>query len=177
MNYDKINQINFDMDGVLTDWIYTFERVAGIKHDELSMLSRKEQLEHVEKMACEYSRHYTELPPIWSNLDCFKRLMKHRPDLSYKILTSVGKHNIEHLIEQKKYWIGLFWPEFDIDNMLFPIRSKDKAYYAKPGVVLIDDFQMVRDLFVQHGGMAVDGSNLESVRLFCDGLIKAKQAA
>jgi hypothetical protein len=135
------------------------------------MLSRKEQLEHVKKMACEYSRHYAELKPIKEVIDCFKKMIRLRPDVDFKVLTSVGKFNIEHLIEQKKECLRLHFPEIGVDeNFRFTIRSKDKAHFAGPGVVLIDDFAMVRALFVEYGGIAIDGSDIDAVSHFCDSL-------
>lgn len=172
----KVHTVFWDMDGVLCDWELGLYNLTGHTVESLSMLEKKEQLEHVKKMACQHGRHYADLPPIESNKIFFETMMQEAPDIDFIILTSVGKVNIEHMIEQKKDWLNRHFPDVDFDkNFRYTIRSKDKAYFADRGTVLIDDFEMNRNLFAERGGVSVNGADVDEMKQFFCAFLEAQE--
>lgn len=84
--------------------------------------------------------------------------------LKVEILTSTMKENPkrEELQQQKLSWVSAHDKIKDL-KVNFAVGSEDKQNFAKPGVLLIDDFDRTIGQFISKGGYALHYTNLTEV--------------
>lgn len=133
-----------DMDGVLFDWVEGFEAMYG----DLSQYS----LEDMKRIKAEIAKtdFYKNLTPLSEGFELFEHCKKLG---EVAILTSVGKYDSEKVVADKKEALMKvlgYVPEF-----LYTKSSKEKAKYAKEGVVLFDDRVKSVNPFKMAGGKAI----------------------
>lgn len=140
-------KIYVDMDGVVADFVERMETVTGKSMAELT----KDETEF-KKLKSELTGgdFFAKLKPM-KGLKLLKDFQK--AGLDFEILSSVGKYNSAQVAKQKKAWLKKhlgFAPKFN-----YTTSSVDKAKYANPNVVLIDDRTKSTVPFKAAGGQII----------------------
>ena len=125
--------IYFDMDGVLADFEAGFLKVSG---QDLSLLpddvfADKETKDKV----FAHPTFFIDLPVLPGAKDMVAYAMGYDADV--QILTATGYSNEDAVRAQKHKWIAKHFPE--ITEIHTVPKSTDKAQFAWPDVILIDD--------------------------------------
>jgi deoxypyrimidine-specific 5' nucleotidase type C protein (NT5C) len=134
-----IPQVFVDMDGVLADFDTHYKAVFGVEANKL--------LDNVDWEAVRARQgFYADIPPmpdmreLW---DFVSRLTPHPI-----VLTGVPS-SVAEAPENKRAWVRRHLGEnVEVRCCL----SKEKCLHAKPGDVLIDDWEKYRDLWIAKGG-------------------------
>lgn len=130
-------QLYVDMDGVLADFDRHYEEVFGV--------AASKQLDNVRwEWVREREGFYVEIPPmadmeeLWYAVEPFKPI----------VLTGVPS-SVTEAYDNKKAWVVRHLGEH---VPMIGCKSKEKCRYAKPGDVLIDDWEKYRHLWERAGG-------------------------
>ena len=147
-NKETINYIFVDMDGVLTDFLKGCESYLGhpLTNDEKGHTdydNRKEELTN--------KRLFANLPPMVDMYDLLAYI-KHT-GVDWEILTAAGLVNRELVVYDKKYWVDKYVDPSVVVNCTF--TGAQKAAYALPGNVLIDDRPKNIEAWEAHGGTGI----------------------
>lgn len=146
-----MKKVFFDLDGVLADWEAGFIDVTGIMLEEFNSKT-KQQRDEIKKVFLNKA-FYMGLKPIEMG---FKNLRSYiDAGVPVAILTSVGEHASEECAEAKKIWLESMVGEEVMKKIefLWVTTSEDKAKYAQPGYVLIDDRMKAIEPWVTAGGV------------------------
>lgn len=143
-----------DLDGVGADFIAGVLSALNHSMTEAEFQARRDSGAILRKIFEQDVHFFAKLPPIPE----FHKLiagLDHLP-VDWQILTATGQNHPSYKIarEDKIYWLG---KTFDIprSKIIVVERSSDKAVYANPQAVLIDDMQYNCDNFTKRGGHAV----------------------
>lgn len=141
------------MDGVLADLDRGLELMTGLSCEELqadkSILYNTHLPEYVynEKFAYEYPMKDAHL------------LIEYvcQTNIPVSILTSAGQFykEIHEVVRQKKYWIEQNFPILSYKPFTATTSGLDKALFATPNTLLIDDFEKNCIAFRKAGGNAL----------------------
>ena len=147
-NKETINYIFVDMDGVLTDFLKGCESYLGhpLTNDEKGHTdydNRKEELTN--------KRLFANLPPMVDMYDLLAYI-KHT-GVDWEILTAAGLVNRELVVYDKKYWVDKYVDPSVVVNCTF--TGSQKAAYALPGNVLIDDRAKNIEAWEEAGGIGI----------------------
>lgn len=142
-------QVFVDMDGVLADFDAHHGTVFGVRACKLA--------DNVDwKKVSAIPGFYADIPPmadmreIWD----FVAQLTPRPI----VLTGVP-HSVEEAPANKQAWVKRHLGE-SVEVRCCP--SKDKSLHAKPGDILIDDWDKYRDLWTGKGGRWITHTSAES---------------
>jgi len=85
-----------------------------------------------------------------------KELMKYAIDnfKTVKILSSIGTYNTTQIKKEKHAWVKKYFGRYDLDVILVP-KSSDKAKYASPNSILLDDRDKSINPFKSAGGNTI----------------------
>jgi hypothetical protein len=157
-------KIYVDMDGVVADFVEYMESVTGEKIDQLT----KDDVAFKKiKQKLTAGDFFSKLKPM-KGLKLLKDFQAAGVD--YEILSSVGKFNSANVANQKKAWLKKhlgFAPKFN-----YTTSSVDKAKYAKPNTVLIDDRTKSTGPFKSAGGQVILHKTYEDTKKKIDKLLK-----
>ena len=142
-------KIYFDMDGVLADWVAGFKNTFPIPYDEFNALP-KEKYDEYKDLIVNTPNFFFNLPPFRRTVNILKQLVADGYDV--EILTSAGKLNTPKVVKQKKDWLkkqGINVP------LNYTTNSADKAKFAGPDALLIDDREKSTKPFLAAGGKVI----------------------
>ena len=144
----ELNYIFVDMDGVLTDFLKGCETYLGhpLTNDDKGHSdydARKEELTN--------KRLFANLPPM---VDMYELIayIKHT-GVNWEILTAAGVVNRELVVYDKKAWVDKYVDPSVVVNCTF--TGTQKAAYALPGNVLIDDRPKNIKAWEEAGGIGI----------------------
>lgn len=143
-----------DLDGIGADFIAGVLSALNHSMTEAEFQARRDSEAILKKIFEQDVHFFAKLPPIPE----FHKLIAglDKLPLEWKILTATGQNHPSYKIarEDKIYWLG---KTFNIprSKVIVVERSADKAVYANPQTVLIDDMQYNCDNFTKRGGHAV----------------------
>ncbi len=146
MNRD-IPQVFVDMDGVLADFDSHYEAVFGIRPDKV-----KDNVDW--SKVREVPGFYANIPlmPDAMELWGFVSQLRKKPI----ILTGIPK-SIAAAAEDKMEMAARYFK----NTTVITCASREKSLFAKPGDILIDDWDRYRDLWIQKGGRWVTHTSAE----------------
>lgn len=150
----RLPKVYVDLDGVGADFIAGVLSALNHSMTEAEFQERRDSEAILRKIFEQDVHFFAKLPPIPE----FHKLIAGLEDLpvEWQILTATGQNHPSYKIarEDKIYWLG---KTFDIpkSKVIVVERSADKAVYANPRSVLIDDMQYNCDNFTKRGGHAV----------------------
>ena len=131
-------QVYVDMDGVLADFDAHHEAVFGVRS---STTADKVDWLKVRAVA----GFYLAIPPMRDMQELWRYLERYRPI----VLTGVPE-KVEEAAENKRTWVRRhLGPTVEV----ICCKSKEKCLHAKPGDILIDDWEKYRDLWEMKGGI------------------------
>ena len=135
-----MTQVFVDLDGVLADFDRHYDDVFGERPDKAA--------DNVDwQKVREIPTFYADLPlmPDAMVLWDFVSQLKAPPI----ILTGVPRLISEEAAANKRAWVDLNLGE---NVRMIGCRSRDKSLYAKPGDILIDDWEKYRHIWLAAGG-------------------------
>jgi len=131
-------QLFVDMDGVLADFDAHYEAVFGIHPSTAA--------DNVDwALVRSVPSFYLGIPPTGDMAMLWARIERHRPI----VLTGVPKE-VEEAPDNKRAWVARHLGEHVEVRCC---RSRDKCLHAKPGDVLIDDWDRYKSLWLDRGAI------------------------
>ena len=130
-------QLYVDLDGVLADFDTGYERAFGVRPDKA-----KDDVDW--NLVRGRPGFYRDLPPMPDLPALWTRISRYQPI----ILTGVPR-NVPEAADNKRAWVNIWLS----GTLVIPTRSAEKATYARPGDVLIDDWEKYRGLWEKAGGV------------------------
>ena len=143
-----------DLDGVIIDWNGGFKKISGglTGNEYESKYGKIPSMELIKSHGIEW----------WANLDWLpdgKELWKHINDnfVNVKILTATGRPGgyTSMARKGKEIWMKNNLPGVPAKDKLIVGRKGEKAQFAKPGDILIDDTPENINDWVQAGGVGI----------------------
>lgn len=129
-------QLFCDLDGVLADFDTHYEAVTGIPADKTS--------DNVEWDKIAKGHFYRDLPPMPDAWLLWQYIAPFKP-----IILSGVPYSIPHAASDKAEWVASHLGDVEIRCCF----SKDKCIHAKPGDVLIDDWEKHKQKWIEVGGI------------------------
>lgn len=139
--------VYFDLDGVLADWVKAFEAKVGIPIAVFNEYSHEERL--VVKEAHVRSDFFAALEPIEHGLKMF-RMFDSLANVNVEVLSAVGDVDPHVVGNAKVAWVKEHLGDHVPVHLVH--KSKDKARFAGPHAILIDDRDASLDPWVEAGG-------------------------
>lgn len=140
-------QLFLDMDGVLADFDKHHEYVFGYRPDRVA--------DNVDWEAVRrHKDFYLKIPPMVDAEELWKFAKPHNPI----VLTGVP-WSVEEAADNKRAWVKWY---LGPDVPVVTCASKNKCRYAKPGDVLVDDWEKYKDLWIKAGGLWVTHTSAKS---------------
>lgn len=141
MNY----KIYCDMDGVLTDFEYAYQKLTGVNLDG-KHLNGKSFWEPIDKAGTKF---WSEMKWMKDGHDLWDYIKKYKPKLlsapSNEDSSRVGKHE---------------WVERELPGVPLLLRSaKHKKDFAEPNAILIDDREDNITGWIEKGGIGILHTN------------------
>ena len=131
-------QIYVDMDGVLADFDAHHEAVFGIRSSTGADIVDWAQVRAI-------AGFYSAIPPMPDMRELWHYLERHKPI----VLTGVPEE-VEEAAENKRNWVRHYLgPNVEV----ICCKSKEKCLHAKPGDILIDDWEKYRSLWEAKDGI------------------------
>lgn len=155
----KITEINCDMDGVLADFDCAVASVYGKPIGD-TPLARREFWTWMAAYGKRGGRFYADLPVMHDASVLWSALHVLASGIPVVICSATG--HIQGVREQKLEWLKLHFGEAVARSARIVRNGKDKAQYASPTSLLIDDRQKVIDPWVAAGGIAILHTSAES---------------
>ena len=132
----RVMQLYVDLDGVLADFDSGYALLTGSRPDKAA--------DDVDwKLIRQTPNFYANLPPMGDMAVLWARISRYQPI----ILTGVPA-NVPEAAANKRAWVERWLP----GTFVIPTKSSEKATYARPGDVLIDDWEKYRPLWEKAGG-------------------------
>lgn len=132
-----MTQLYVDMDGVLADFDTGYELAFGVRPSK--------DADNVDwKAVRNYQDFYLNLPPMPDFTALWARIARYQPI----VLTGVPS-SVPEAPANKRAWVARYLPNV----LVIPTRSREKATYARPGDVLIDDWEKYRHRWEAAGGV------------------------
>ncbi len=132
-----MTQIYVDMDGVLADFGAHHEAVFGFRSDKLLDNVDWEKVRTVKDF-------YLNIPPMADMPELWDFIGRHRPI----VLTGVPS-SVAEAPDNKRAWIA---KHLGPNVPVVCCASKEKCLHAKPGDILIDDWEKYRAKWINAGG-------------------------
>lgn len=140
-------QLFLDLDGVLADFDAHHEAVFGFRSDKL--------LDNVDWKAVRATPGFYANIPMMPDAMTLWESVEH---LNPIILTGIP-HSVEEAEPNKRFWVR--W-HLGANVEVRCCRSSEKCLYAKPGDVLVDDWDKYRKLWVANGGVWITHTSADN---------------
>lgn len=135
----RIEKIYLDMDGVLVDYLANFIPLGKDKIDEEDIRNG----------------FFRDLPVLDGAFELMEYCQYFSPN-KVEILTSLGCKLPKEVSDQKQAWLESHFQIKRFENRFNSVyHSKEKAYYAAPNILLIDDREKSINPFIKSGGMGI----------------------
>ena len=148
-----MNIVYFDMDGVLADFDGQFTRLTGRKWDHNAQWSKEEKWEMISK----HPYFFRDLPWMKGALAMVQYVHYANPFSTYVpgIMSAASTH-IEQSADQKRIWLGRELPILNgRPNIHIVAHREEKAAYARPGAILVDDHKLNIEDWNAAGGIGI----------------------
>lgn len=143
--------IIIDLDGVFADFIRGVEDMTGKKFDASDEDAFDKLKQEIFK-----NNFFLNLKPMKDYMTLWNFVKKHNP----KILTATGEHHTSIVAKEKSLWVRRF---LGADVPFYHVvKSHDKAKFAKPNNLLIDDRKKSIEPFKKAGGQVILHKNAAS---------------
>lgn len=144
-----MTQVFVDLDGVLADFDTHHENVFGYRSDKL--------LDNVDwQKVAAVPNFYADIPPMQDMHWLWEFVSKLTPQPI--ILTGVP-YQVHEAVENKTAWVH---KHLGPDITVQCCKSKDKCLFAKPGDILIDDWEKYKQLWIDKGGRWITHTSAKS---------------
>lgn len=150
-NTGNLPELIIDLDGVFADFVRGVEDMTGEKFD-----ASDEKMFDRLKQEIFKNRFFLNLKPMKDYMTLWKFVKKYNP----KVLTATGEHYTETVAKEKSLWVRRFLGS-DVP-FYHVVKSHEKAKYARPNVLLIDDRKKSIDPFKKAGGQVILHKNASS---------------
>ena len=143
----KIKTVYLDLDGVLAD----FETAYNNSYSKKLQGTSIPELAKIKKTFSDI--HFFRDLPLVKNANKLVNLIYKYP-VDVRVLTSVGKHGSKENAIDKVIWLKNNFPKL-ANKFSYVTTSSEKAKFAKPDVLLIDDREKSTTPFAAAGGQVV----------------------
>lgn len=148
----RITEVNCDMDGVIAHFQQGVLKVfPSFEEGRTEAVKKQDRLmwAAITKHQKEGNHFWYELEPMPDAHELWNFIKPYNP----YILSAAGQPHFKAM-EQKIRWLNKYFqvPE---DRIRIVQRSHEKAQYAHPGAVLIDDKRKALDPWIEAGGIGV----------------------
>jgi hypothetical protein len=147
----KVPMVYLDLDGVLADLERGIKaRYPGTDMTDKKLLFNKLLPAYVEEEGFFHSPVMDKAIELVSQLVA----LMNRGKISLSILTSAGDfyHPISRVVDQKKRWLEVFFPDLKTVPFTATTCGADKSLFAHENALLIDDHYKNVDHFINAGG-------------------------
>ena len=157
-----INTIYVDVDGVLADFVQAVENATGQTIQELNAQNCDPIKDLLDR---ETPNGFFENLPYMHDFGEMGFLIGELIQANYKIrfLTACSETNFSAVLAQKYKWLERRF-YLDVIPLIGVARSRDKAIYANPYSLLIDDRSRSCEPFRKAGGHAIKHKSAEQTR-------------
>lgn len=148
-----MNIVYFDMDGVLADFDGHFTYLTGRKWDHNAQWTKEEKWEMISK----HPYFFRDLPWMKGALAMVQFVYHCTPFSDYVpgIMSAASSH-IEESAEQKRIWLGRELPILNgLPNIHIVAHREEKAAFARPGAILVDDHKLNIEDWNAAGGIGI----------------------
>lgn len=135
-----------DLDGVFADFEYKVAEIAGIPFQKIPKNSVWHYISEYDKDVAPF---FESLPVIPGSLKLFEFA---KNNFQYVFILSACGNTPRNAAEQKRKWCKKVFG--DVDTQIV-VKSADKAKFATPHTILVDDRHKSIDPWVQAGGIGV----------------------
>lgn len=135
--HKSFGQLYVDMDGVLADFDQHHENIFGFRSDK--------EIDNVNWAAVSSVPHfYLHIPPMKDMNELWDAISSYNP------IVLTGVPHISEAAGDKQAW-----GQTNLDPIpkIITCKSKEKCKYAKPGNILIDDWEKHKHLWIARGGL------------------------
>lgn len=148
----QIIEINVDMDGVIADFDQLADTLTKKYFQKtLEQASKREMWTAIGKFQKTSSTGFWQMLMPMEGSDLMMDFI-HNTGIDYGILSAVGNKGF-NANPQKLRWMADTFPQTPTIRLV--TSSSDKAKFAKPGAVLIDDRDKSIDPWVEAGGIGI----------------------
>jgi len=163
---DELVPIYFDMDGVTCDFDTHYTTLTGVQS------SQDEPSEITWARLDPHPTFFLDLPWIPGTKHMLQYL--HHAPIPYTLgIMSAATRFIPQCTEQKYGWLRRELPWMPTHNQVVVARKEDKAKYARPGAILVDDLQINIDRWIAAGGTGVLFQNVRQTMTDLQEIVKA----
>jgi hypothetical protein len=149
----KIKAVNFDMDGVMTNFIPSVKKITGKTVDEIEAMPEEEKYRYLSDFKKNgFFKKMIPMPYLNALVELMKVLREN--GIEVNVLSSAGNEHFDKCRADKMAWLRSH-VNFKFDNVRIVPKSPDKAKYAGAGIILIDDREKALKPFKAAGGIAV----------------------
>lgn len=145
----KYYKIYVDLDGVLVDFETTAQDITGITVAGADKKQMNKFWKHIERHVEDGGEFFARMKPLRDAMRLWQFLTKHHPT----ILSATG--HIKGAATEKRNWVTSHLGASVAKSALFVQDGKDKAKYATPDSILIDDRAKAIDPWVAAGGIGI----------------------
>ena len=149
----KINTIDIDLDGVMTDYDSNMIRLTGFTVSELMDMDIKDRV-NIKNQAKDKGL-FSTMKLLPGAADAFYKLISQYESKGYtlRILTATGEYESERSAKEKIAWVRAnLCTECEV---ICVTHARDKLQYAGPNSILIDDYETTCDMFNEGTGNAI----------------------
>jgi hypothetical protein len=168
MSSRKPSIIYLDMDGVLSDYESHVEIHAGASVP-FENLTKGQRYKIADK-----ENFFSTIPPMLDMKVLLEGIFKH--DLPVCILSATGTRSPEKVLREKNEWLDRHLKGIPIKDRYFVSRSLEKAQYASPDAILIDDRLKAIDPFIAAGGIGILHSHASTTLIRLEAILARKLA-
>jgi 5'(3')-deoxyribonucleotidase len=144
-----MSQLFLDCDGVLANFVAGCKKVLGFHPTDFEREWGENLMWHEIENSPDFFTDLEPMPDAYELVNAVKHL-------NPIILT--GRPRGLWAVDQKLKWRDKYFPELE----MIVCRSREKINYAKPGDIIVDDWEKWRKLWIDGGGIWVLHTSAEN---------------